>query len=271
MKLSKKTIAKTALLGAFFAYFALVSLYAQNPKFTLGAQPSPINIDVANHESNVEFKYEHPFIGTLRATVETLEAQDLLEEKGIQVDLGTREAMEGNKIIVDGQEYHLRQFHFHAPSEHKINGKRTLGEIHFVHKSDEGMFAVVGAFIKQGKHDNEAFKEILEKFPTALKKIDNLSDLSVEHRKKSKIELVNQLDVTNLLPLEGAHVYRYLGSKTSGDLAPNVKWILLTHPIKFSNEQITILQQIQSTGTKVHDCLRETSVKIERSRGGEAK
>ena len=30
--------------------------------------------------------------------------------------------------------YHLRQFHYHAPSEHTLNGKRFPMEVHFVHE-----------------------------------------------------------------------------------------------------------------------------------------
>ncbi|MEI7926721.1 MAG: carbonic anhydrase family protein, partial [Chloroflexota bacterium] len=39
----------------------------------------------------------------------------------------------GGAIEVDGVPYTLVQFHFHAPSEHTVNGKRFAMETHFVH------------------------------------------------------------------------------------------------------------------------------------------
>lgn len=52
--------------------------------------------------------------------------------------------------------YPFAQFHVHAPSEHKLNGKAHDGELHFVHKNAAGNIAVVGVFLEQklvGKTD----------------------------------------------------------------------------------------------------------------------
>src|SRR5262245_26976820 len=40
----------------------------------------------------------------------------------------------GSFFEQDGVRYDLQQFHFHAPSEHTINGKHTAAEMHLVHK-----------------------------------------------------------------------------------------------------------------------------------------
>jgi len=37
--------------------------------------------------------------------------------------------------IVDGEEYALRRFHFHTPSEHRINDEFYPLEMHMVHES----------------------------------------------------------------------------------------------------------------------------------------
>ncbi|MDP3889244.1 MAG: carbonic anhydrase family protein, partial [bacterium] len=56
-----------------------------------------------------------------------------------------------------------------------------------------------------------------------------------------------------LLPLSlYTYAFRYCGSKTSGNLASGVEWIILTTPIEFSREQLNILEPIKSIGTRIH-------------------
>jgi carbonic anhydrase len=48
-------------------------------------------------------------------------------------------------LTIDGAEYRLVQFHFHAPSEHTLDGRSYDAEVHFVHESVEGEIAVLAA------------------------------------------------------------------------------------------------------------------------------
>lgn len=41
----------------------------------------------------------------------------------------------GNLAFIDDMELELLQFHFHAPSEHAMDGKRYAMEVHLVHKN----------------------------------------------------------------------------------------------------------------------------------------
>ena len=61
--------------------------------------------------------------------------------------------------MLDGDVYSLVQFHFHAPSEHTLNGRHYPMEMHLVHKSDSGRLAVIGVFIEEGEH-HEAFDAV---------------------------------------------------------------------------------------------------------------
>ena len=45
---------------------------------------------------------------------------------------------EGSSITVDGVPFVLKQFHFHAPSEHTIDGKHYDVEMHIVHEHVSG-------------------------------------------------------------------------------------------------------------------------------------
>ena len=63
----------------------------------------------------------------------------------IQVDLEP-----GNTLSVRGSTYQLLQFHFHHPSEEKVNHKGFSMVAHLVHKNFEGQLAVVAVLIDPG-------------------------------------------------------------------------------------------------------------------------
>lgn len=70
----------------------------------------------------------------------------------IQVNL-----KQAGKAAFAGPDYTPVQFHFHTPSEEKINGKNYPMVAHMVHKDDEGELAVIAVLFKQEKH-NAAMK-----------------------------------------------------------------------------------------------------------------
>jgi len=43
--------------------------------------------------------------------------------------------------------FELKQFHFHSPSEHTVNGQSYAMELHFVHADENGALAVVGVIL----------------------------------------------------------------------------------------------------------------------------
>ena len=69
-------------------------------------------------------------------------------------------------ITYAGKVYHLKQFHFHTPSEHTVNGKHAPMEIHLVHQSDDQSLAVIGVLVQEGKH-NSNFDQLIKYLPNA--------------------------------------------------------------------------------------------------------
>ena len=70
----------------------------------------------------------------------------------------------GNAFTVGDKRYELLQFHFHKPSEEKINGKAYDMVAHLVHKGADGKLAVVAVLLNQGK-DNPALKPVFASLP----------------------------------------------------------------------------------------------------------
>ena len=57
----------------------------------------------------------------------------------------------GSTITVGAKQYELVQFHFHRPSEEKIDGKAFDMVVHLVHKNSEGKLAVVAVLVRSGQ------------------------------------------------------------------------------------------------------------------------
>jgi carbonic anhydrase len=129
---------------------------------------------------------------------------------------------EGDTITLGDVDYELIQFHFHAPSEHTVQGKQYPMEMHFVHKAPSGALAVIGVFIERGTH-NAAFDTIW-------------SNLPKQKGVESHYEHV-QVNVDDLLP-HNQKTYRYDGSLTTPPCSEGVKWLVMQSPIQLSAAQI---------------------------------
>ena len=66
---------------------------------------------------------------------------------------------------IGGDRYELVQYHFHAPSEHAVNGRLADVEAHFVHMNAHGATAVVGVFYSRGPDPNAVLDKILLSAP----------------------------------------------------------------------------------------------------------
>ena len=138
------------------------------------------------------------------------------------------EAPEGSWVAVDGTKYHLVQFHFHAPSEHKVAGQAYPIEVHLVHKSEAGTLAVIAVFVAAGRI-NTTYGTFWHALPS----------VSGESR---QIEGV-QLDLQGLLP-SLRDTYRYTGSLTTPPCSEGVKWFVMTTPVEMSHSQIATFKAI---------------------------
>jgi carbonic anhydrase len=130
----------------------------------------------------------------------------------------------GSSIEVAGAEYALKQFHFHAPSEHRFDGRSLPLEFHFVHEADDGTIAVLGVLVREGP-PNPAFSKLVRALPD-----EEGGSLPVEGE-------VNALD---LLPEAAASAPRwsYEGSLTTPPCTEGVRWEVFGRPIKMSGAQI---------------------------------
>ncbi len=116
-------------------------------------------------------------------------------------------------------EYELVQFHFHAPSEHTIDGEHHAAEVHLVHKDADGKLAVVGIMIDRGAE--------LPGFETIL---DAIGAPNVEHN-------AGEFDPSLLLP-GSRDFFHYRGSLTTPPCTEGVAWRVMAEPITMSAAQL---------------------------------
>ncbi len=125
----------------------------------------------------------------------------------------------GSFINFNGKTFELLQFHFHARSEHTINGRHTALEAHLVHKASDGQLLVIGVLFDLGS-PNQFVSKFWDNLPT-------------EHLTFSSSNTVNVED----LVLDQAGYLAYSGSLTTPPCSEGVQWIGLNQIQPVSADQ----------------------------------
>ncbi len=140
----------------------------------------------------------------------------------VQVNVGA-----GNAIQVMGRRYDLLQFHFHRPSEERINGRQFDMVAHLVHKDPEGRLAVVAVLLDRG---------------SALPLVQTVwNNLPLE--KGEELPASAALDLNQLLPQDKRY-YTYMGSLTTPPCSEGVLWMVMQQPVNLSPQQIDIFARL---------------------------
>lgn len=182
-----------------------------------GQSQSPINIveSVARTAGAWNFDYK-----TTSLRIAHNEHMEEIIDNGhtIQVTVD-----EGSTFTFGDKAYELKQFHFHTPSEHTIDGKHAPMEMHMVHQNEDGSLAVVGILFREGDTPNENFAKIVANLPNSKGEEKHLQDVNLE------------LEVH--LPKHN-YAYHYLGSLTTPPCSEGVQWLVLQEPVVLTKDQI---------------------------------
>jgi carbonic anhydrase len=133
----------------------------------------------------------------------------------------------GNSIEVMGRRYELVQFHFHRPSEERINGKQFDMVVHLVHKDLDGRLAVVAVLIDRG-----AAQPLIQSV---------WNNLPLE--KGDEVAARTPITLNDLLPPERQY-FTYMGSLTTPPCSEGVLWMVMKQPVPVSAEQIGIFARL---------------------------
>ncbi len=140
----------------------------------------------------------------------------------VQVNVGA-----GNAIEVMGRRYDLVQFHFHRPSEERIDGRQFDMVAHLVHRDPEGRLAVVAVLLDRGSA-HPLVQQVWNNLPL---------------EKGELLPAQSSLDLNHLLP-EDKRYYAYMGSLTTPPCSEGVLWMVMQQPVPISLEQIKVFTHL---------------------------
>ena len=172
-----------------------------------GSKQSPIDIPTKglNHrQETLDFHYN------------TSELHEMNNGHTVQVSHKS-----GCHVELNKRSYNLRQFHFHEPSEHHIDGKAFPMEMHLVHQDETGHILVIAVMMETGP-EHPVFKNLWNWLPDQIGK-----ETSVPMR----------VSLREALPANTEH-YSYSGSLTTPPCSEGVQWLVLTTPIKVSEQSL---------------------------------
>lgn len=211
---------------------------------TVAKRQSPILITTAHFADQKMLPIKTNF-GTIKADL---------------VDVGhtfqVRTSGDGGALSFDGHDYQLKQFHFHKPSEHIVDGKQHEMEAHFVFKgTSQGQASakvlVLGYLIASGT-DSDEIARIWQHLPPyrdgygegEVEDLDwknavgtyELDTTTLSHHEKI-LATGLEVDLKKLIP-ERSSFYVYNGSLTTPPCDEGITHAVALAPIEYGHEQI---------------------------------
>lgn len=129
----------------------------------------------------------------------------------------------GSSMVVDGGLFHLIQAHYHAPSEHLIDGRRFSAEVHLLHENHESDLAVVAVLLEFGDANS-----VIENLVTSANSVH------------APYEIDPSLQ-SRLLKPDGKGYFHYVGSTTTPPCHEPVEWFVMEDMATISEEQLMAL------------------------------
>lgn len=212
------------------------------PRHGAESSQSPINIISDKSEKITTQQYSFVFHSDFNA------AENLGHT--IQVDFKP-----GSTCTVNGKDYTSKQFHFHTPSEHLIDGETFPLEMHIVNtlndSSNQGKpsYFVISVLFRMGA-ENKFIDEFLNKIPNEERGKNNLQTGEVKLD-----DLLSQFTANDI-----KSYYVYKGSLTTPPFTEGVQWILLKHVIEASEEQIAKIEKMEGNNARHVQAINDRKV-----------
>ncbi len=133
----------------------------------------------------------------------------------------------GNFIETMGRRFHLQQFHFHRPSEERIDGRQSDMAAHLVHQDAEGRLAIVAVLLERGSAQ------------PVVQTVWNNLPLEKGQEQPAQVGI----DLNQLLPAERGY-FTYMGSMTTPPCSEGVLWMVMKQPVPISAGQLSIFARL---------------------------
>jgi carbonic anhydrase len=207
-----------------------------------GRSQSPIDIKISAKAGQTNWVFNY---NTTSLKIAHHQHVDDILDNGHTIQITVEE---GSTFTLDDKTYHLKQFHFHTPSEHTVEGKHLPMEMHWVHQSDDGGFGVIGILFEEGRA-NENLTKIIEHLPSLPGESSHFTEV--------------KLDLAVHIP-ENISAYHYTGSFTTPPCTENVAWLVLQNKFTMSADQIKAFSSRLNNNNRPVQPLNDRVVNIEK-------
>jgi carbonic anhydrase len=168
-------------------------------------------------------------------------------DNGHTIQINTKD---GATLTVGAKTYALVQFHFHAPSEHTLDGRHLPMEMHFVHQAQDGALAVLGVLVEQGG-ENLGIAPLWAQLTEAA---------GTETKIRVPKAYADQLFIG-----EESGMYHYKGSLTTPPCSEGVQWYIRKTPTQLSKEQIAAFTAVYNHNNRPVQPLGDRSLYLDAS------
>lgn len=133
-------------------------------------------------------------------------------------------------FVVNGEPYKLLEFHFHTLSEHTVNGRQGVMELHavFLDEKTETHLAVIGVIYKMGNANSFLQKLLVHGLP---------------QKSTSPHITVRDIDLADAFPTTSSY-YTYAGSLTTPKCGENVQFFILRDWAELSLQQFQTFHNV---------------------------
>ena len=146
---------------------------------------------------------------------------------------------------MNGKNFVSRQFHFHTPSEHLVDGITFPMEMHIVNTLSDSVnvnkssYLVVGVLFKIGA-ENKFIKEFLDKIPK-----EEGEENALQTGEVKLDDLFSQFKGNDI-----KSYYTYKGSLTTPPFTESVQWVILKHIVEASEDQIMTIEKMEGNNAR---------------------
>ena len=210
------------------------------PRQSTQLAQSPVNIISYKAEKDAKQQFSFAFHSDF----------DAVENLGhtLQVDF-----KKGSICTVNGKDYASKQFHFHTPSEHLIDGVTYPLEMHIVNllndSTNKPSYLVLSVVFKMGE-ENKFLKEFLNKVPHEEGEKEALQSGEVKLD-----DLLSQFAGNEL-----KSYYAYKGSLTTPPFTESVQWVILKHVPEASEDQIMKIEKMEGNNARHVQAINDRKV-----------
>jgi len=212
------------------------------PRHSANLAQSPINIISGKAEKTTQEPISFVFHSDI----------NVAENLGHTIEL---EFKEGSTCIVNGKDYASKQFHFHTPSEHLVDGITFPMEMHIVNvlndsaNANKPSYLVMAVLFRIGA-ENKFLKEFLDKVPT---KDGEKNTLQTGVAKLD--DLLSQFTNNDI-----KSYYTYNGSLTTPPFTESVQWVIMKHIVEASEDQVMTIEKMEGNNARHVQAINDRKV-----------